>query len=83
MRSRVYRDLNSTQKQFISYLSRKSDMQKKLNEFCESYNRFSTEFPELLENDETKDELMNRINILSGQLWEIIKQRKNESLQER
>ena len=58
-------------------------MQKKLNEFCESYNRFSTEFPELLENDETKDELMNRINILSGQLWEIIKQRKNESLQER
>ena len=40
-------------------------MQKKINEFCESYNRFSAEFPELLENEETKLELQNRIDILS------------------
>ena len=40
-------------------------MQKKMNEFCESYNRFSGEFPELLDSDETKDELLNRVSILS------------------
>ena len=53
MRSRVYRSLNSTQRQFINYLNRRSDMQKKITEFSESYNRFSNEFPELLESDET------------------------------
>ena len=58
-------------------------MQKKLNEFCESYNRFSMEFPELLDSEETREELMNRVDILSKQLWEVIKQRKNESLKER
>ena len=83
MRSRVYRSLNSTQRQFINYLNRRSDMQKKINEFTDSYNRFSSEFPELLESDETRDELLNRVDILSKQLWEIITQRKNESLQER
>ena len=58
-------------------------MQKKISEFTESYNRFSSEFPELLESDETREELINRVDILSKQLWDIITQRKNESLQER
>ena len=40
-------------------------MQKKINEFCESYNRFSGEFPELLESNETREELLNRVSILS------------------
>ena len=80
MRQRIYSSLSSTQKQFIRFLERKSDMQKKLNEFCESYNRFSNEFPELLNSDDTRDELMNRVDILSKQLWEVIKQRKNESM---
>ena len=47
-------------------------MQKKINEFTDSYNRFSSEFPELLESDETRDELLNRVDILSKQLWDII-----------
>ena len=58
-------------------------MQRKINEFCESYNRFSQEFPELLDNEETKAELQNRIDILSQQLWEQIKARKDESMAER
>jgi hypothetical protein len=41
------------------------------------------EFPELLDSEETKEELMNRVDILSKQLWEVIKQRKNDSLRER
>ena len=58
-------------------------MQRKINEFCESFNRFSSEFPELLDNEETKLELQNRIDILSQQLWELIKARKDESMKER
>ena len=54
LRQNVFKSLNDMQRQFINYLGRRNDMQKKLNEFCESYNRFSNEFPELLENEETK-----------------------------
>ena len=83
LRQNVFKSLNDMQRQFINYLGRRNDMQKKLNEFCESYNRFSNEFPELLENEETKQELQNRIDILSQQLWEQIKARKDESFNER
>lgn len=83
LRQNVFKSLNDMQRQFINYLGRRNDMQKKLNEFCESYNRFSNEFPELLENEETKQELQNRIDILSQQLWEQIKVRKDESFNER
>lgn len=57
MRVNVFKSLNDTQKSFINYLGRSNEMQRKINEFCESYNRFSLEFPELLDNDETKAEL--------------------------
>ena len=58
-------------------------MQRKINEFCESYNRFSGEFPELIGNMETKSELQNRVEILSQQLWSVIMSRKDEALKER
>jgi len=83
LRSRVFLNLMETQTQFIKFLDRKSGMQKKLNDFCESYNRFASEYPHLMKNDETRDELLNRLNMLSQQFWEIIKQRKDEALQER
>ena len=83
LRVNVFKSLNDMQRTFINYLGRRSEMQRKINEFCESYNRFSSEFPELLENEETKLELQNRIDILSQQLWEQIKARKDESMNER
>ena len=57
LRQRVCRSLNETQQKFIEYLGRKSDQQRKLNEYCDNYNRFSMEFPDLIGNPETLKEL--------------------------
>ena len=38
------------------------------------------EFPDLRKDDQTKDELMNRAQRLSNELWQIIEDRKEESL---
>ena len=65
LRQRVCHSLNDTQKKFINYLGRNSSQQHKINEYCENYNRFSSEFPDLIGNPETQKELQNRINILS------------------
>jgi len=65
LRQRVCRSLNETQRKFIDYLSRHSDQQRKVNDYCENYNRFSREFPDLIGNLETKKELLNRVDILS------------------
>ena len=75
--------MNETQRKFINYLARSSDQQRRINEYCENYNRFSREFPDLIGNAETQKELLNRVDMLSKQLWENIKARKDESLQER
>lgn len=61
LRQRVCTSLNDTQRKFIDYLGRKSDQQKQINDYCENYNRFSREFPDLIGNPETKKELQNRI----------------------
>ena len=52
LRQRVCASLNETQRKFINYLGRKSDQQKRINEYCENYNRFSREFPDLIDNPE-------------------------------
>lgn len=45
-----------------------------------SFNQFSAEFPQLRKDDQTKDELLSRLERLSNELWEITNQRKDESL---
>lgn len=47
----------------------------------QSFNKFSLEFPDLRKDDQTKDELMNRAERLSNELWSIIDMRRSESLQ--
>ena len=46
-----------------------------------SFNKFSMEFPDLRKDDQTKEELLNRVDTLSNQLWEITDKRKNESIE--
>ena len=41
---------------------------------------FSLEFPDLRKDDQTKEELNNRLDHLSNTIWEIISERKNEAL---
>jgi hypothetical protein len=61
--------LNETQSNYVEYLSEGGPLQKRINDFCDSYNRFCSEYPDLMEQAETKKELINRVNILSKQLW--------------
>jgi len=62
-------------------LERPCSKQDKVNEFVQSFNKFSLEFPDLRKDDQTKDELMNRTERLSNELWAIVDERKTESLQ--
>ena len=82
-RERVFKQLNDSQRRYIEFLSRPSQMQKRINDFCDSYNRFSAEFPQLWTNPQTKTELLNRVEILSNQLWAEIQERKDQSVAER
>ena len=45
-----------------------------------SFNKFSSEFPDLRRDEQTKDELLSRVEVLSNTLWDLIEQRKDESL---
>jgi len=68
---------------YINYLGRSDQTQARINEFINNFNRFSEEFPELRDNEQTRSELSNRVEILSKSLWDIIQRRKNEALEER
>lgn len=45
LRQRTFFNLNKTQNNFLDFLERSGQLQKKINEFCENYNRFNEEFP--------------------------------------
>jgi len=74
--------LNNSQQAFIQFLERPCNKQDKITEFINSFNKFSEEFPDLRKDDQTKDELLSRVETLSNSLWAITEQRKEESLQE-
>ena len=54
----------------------------KLADFVDSFNRFSEEFPDLREDEQTKEELHSRVDVLSNDLWTITEARMEESLAE-
>lgn len=79
-RDSVVDNLNNCQGQFIGFLERPCEKQDKINDFVASFNKFSSEFPDLRKDDQTKEELLNRVEQLSNTLWDIIVKRKDESL---
>ena len=74
--------LNFCQSQFIQFLERPDNKEEKVEEFVNSFNQFAAEFPDLRQDDQTKDELLVRVETLSNSLWANIEQRKDESLAE-
>jgi hypothetical protein len=48
---RVTESLNNSQSTFIQYLERPDDKQVKVNEFVQSFNKFSDEFPDLRKDE--------------------------------
>lgn len=45
------------------------------------FNHFSDEYPDLREDDQTKEELHQRTDVFSDELWEIVEERKEQSIE--
>jgi hypothetical protein len=71
------------QSQFLHFLHRPDQKQEKLDQFIKDFNDFSDTYPDLREDEQTKDELHQRVDILSDELWEIIEERKEQHVEER
>lgn len=47
------------------------------------FNAFTDEFPDLREDPQTKEELHQRCDVLSDELWEIVEERREQNIDER
>lgn len=69
--------------QFLTFLRRLDGKQQVLDKFILDFNGFSDEFPDMREDDQTKEELHQRVDTLSDELWEIAEDRKEQAIDER
>lgn len=67
----------------MSYICREAPYQRRVNDFCENFNRFSEQYPELRGKDETRTELLKRVSMLNDSLWQTILERKTQAVEER
>lgn len=67
--------------QFLEFLHTADGKQEILDEFVQSFNDFSDEYPDLREDDQTKEELYQRTDTLSDELWEIVEERKEQAVE--
>jgi len=75
-RENIQQYLYNVQMQFLTYLKRQDAKQQVLDKFVEAFNEFSDQCPDMREDDQTKEELHQRVDILSDELWEIAEERK-------
>ena len=54
-----------------------------MSEFVDSLNKFSSEFPDLRGDEQTKEELLLRLDNLSDEMWEFIEVSSVEAQEER
>ena len=67
---------SSLKAQFLEFLNTKDGKQSILDEYVKNFNEFSDQNPDLREDDQTKEELHQRTDALSDELWEIVEERK-------
>lgn len=65
--------------QFLEFLHTSDGKQGILEEFVKNFNSFSDDYPDLREDDQTKEELHQRTDALSDELWEIVEERKEQA----
>jgi len=75
-REQLSKRYEETQLRFLEYLHRLDNKQEILEKFVQEFNEFSDEYPDLREDDHTKEELHQRTDVLSDELWEIVEERK-------
>ena len=69
--------------QFLTFLKRLDGKQQVLDKFIQDFNDFSDQYPDMREDEQTKEELHQRVDILSDELWEIAEERKEQAVDER
>ena len=67
--------------QFLEFLHTSDGKQDILDDFVKEFNKFSDEYPDLREDEQTKEELHQRTDSLSDELWEIVEERKEQSIE--
>jgi hypothetical protein len=82
-REDIQQHLYTVQVQFLNFLKRLDDKQQVLDKFVLDFNKFSDECPDMREDGQTKEELHQRCDILSDELWEIAEDRKEHAVEER
>ena len=73
--------ISITTRDFLEYLNTHDGKQAILDEFVKNFNKFSDEYPDLREDDQTKEELHQRTDVLSDELWEIVEERKEKAIE--
>jgi hypothetical protein len=79
----IVSNFTSLQNKFMEFLKRPSNKLEEAMIYASKYNKFTEEYPELLEDAEVKQEFLQDVVDLSDKIWEIIDTRKNEAIQER
>jgi len=82
-RENIQAFLHNVQVQFLTFLKRLDGKQQVLDRFTVDFNDFSDQYPDMREDDQTKEELHQRVDILSDELWEIAEERKEQAVEER
>lgn len=82
-RENIQQFFYNVETQYLTYLKRKDGKQQVLDTFIKEFNDFSDQYPDMREDDQTKDELHQRCDILSDELWEIAEERKEAAIEER
>ena len=73
--------MSITTRDFLGFLHTNDGKQSILDDFVKSFNDFSDEYPDLREDDQTKEELHQRTDVVSDELWEIVEERKEKSIE--
>jgi hypothetical protein len=66
LRHSLISNLNQCQSEFISFLERPTLKQEKVDNFVQSLQKFTLEYPELRKDDQTKEELGRKLEELSN-----------------
>ena len=82
-RESIQQHLHNVQVQFLTFLKRLDGKQQVLDKFIQDFNDFSDQYPDMREDEQTKEELHQRVDILSDELWEIAEERREQAVEER
>ena len=82
-RELIIKEFAERQRDFIEYLQRMDQKQGEINDFVKIYNEFLAANPDMIEENNTKEELHQRVDDLSDYLVEMIEGRKKGGTEER